>query len=63
LAAVALAVATTILIKMGKAKYVWITVIPLVVDAANTLKASYHKIFFIDPKLGFFSQTSGSGKL
>jgi carbon starvation protein len=58
LAAVALAVATTIIIKMGKLKYAWVTLIPLAFDAANTLKASYHKIFSADPKLGFFSQAS-----
>jgi carbon starvation protein len=58
LAAVALAVATTIIIKMGKLKYVWITLIPLAFDAANTLAASYYKIFSSDPKLGFFAQAS-----
>ncbi|HZY56207.1 MAG TPA: carbon starvation CstA 5TM domain-containing protein [Rubrobacteraceae bacterium] len=58
LAAVALCVATTIIIKMGKLKYAWVTLIPLAFDAANTLKASYHKIFSADPKLGLFSQAS-----
>ncbi len=58
LAAVALAVATTILLKMGKLKYVWVTLIPLAFDAASTLTASYHKIFSTDPKLGFFAQAS-----
>ena len=58
LAAVALAVATTILIKMGKLKYVWVTMIPLAFDAVSTLLASYHKIFSADPKLGFFAQAS-----
>jgi len=58
LAAVALAVATTILLKMGKLKYVWVTLIPLAFDAVSTLTASYYKIFSTDPKLGFFSQAS-----
>jgi carbon starvation protein len=58
LAAVALAVATTIIIKMGKLKYAWVTVLPLAFDAANTLAASYYKIFSGDPKLGFFAQAS-----
>ena len=58
LAAVALAVATTIIIKMGKLKYAWVTLIPLAFDAANTLAASYYKIFSPDPKLGFFAQAS-----
>ncbi|TWF91673.1 carbon starvation CstA family protein [Saccharopolyspora dendranthemae] len=56
LAAVALAVATTLLIKAGKAKYAWVTLIPLVFDAAVTLTASWQKIFSADPKIGFFSQ-------
>jgi len=58
LAAVALAVGTTILLKMGKLKYVWVTLIPLAFDAASTLTASYYKIFSTDPKLGFFAQAS-----
>jgi carbon starvation protein len=58
LAAVALAVATTIILKMGKVRYVWVTLIPLAFDAASTLTASYYKIFSSDPKLGFFAQAS-----
>ncbi|MFI0463729.1 carbon starvation CstA family protein [Saccharopolyspora sp. 5N102] len=56
LAAVALAVATTILIKTGRAKFAWVTVIPLAWDAAVTLVASWQKIFSADPKIGFFAQ-------
>jgi carbon starvation protein len=56
LAAVALTVATTLLIKSGRAKYAWVTGIPLAWDAAVTLTASWQKIFSGDPKLGFFSQ-------
>ena len=56
LAAVALTVATTLLIKRGKLKWAWVTGIPLAWDAAVTLTASYQKVFSGDPKLGFFAQ-------
>ena len=53
LAAVALTVGTTILIKMGKLRYAWVTGLPLAWDAAVTLTASWMKIFSSDPTLGF----------
>jgi carbon starvation protein len=56
LAAVALALATTLLIKHGKLKWAWITGIPLAWDVAVTLTASYQKVFSDNPKLGFFAQ-------
>ncbi|GAA0508660.1 carbon starvation CstA family protein [Saccharopolyspora erythraea] len=56
LAAVALAVATTILIKSGRAKYAWVTLVPLAWDAIVTLTASWQKVFSDDPKIGFFAQ-------
>jgi carbon starvation protein len=56
LAAIALAVATTLLIKHGKAKYAWVTGIPLAWDAAVTLTASWQKVFSDTPTLGFFAQ-------
>jgi carbon starvation protein len=56
LAAVALAVATTILIKSGKLRYAWVTAVPLVWDAVVTLTASWQKVFSPDAKLGFFAQ-------
>jgi carbon starvation protein len=55
LAAVALTVGTTILIKMGKLRYAWVTALPLAWDAAVTLTASWQKIFSPDPLLGFFA--------
>jgi len=58
LAAIALAVATTLLIKAGKLKWAWVTGVPLVWDAVVTLTASYQKVFSDDPRLGFFAQRS-----
>lgn len=56
LAAIALTVATTILIKTGRLKWAWVTGIPLLWDAAVTLTASWQKVFSDDPVLGFFAQ-------
>ena len=56
LAAVALTVCTTLLIKKGKLKWAWVTAVPLAWDAVVTLTASYQKVFSDDAKLGFFAQ-------
>jgi len=60
LAAVALTVGTTILIKMGKLRYAWVTALPLAWDVAVTLTASWMKIFSANPTLGFFAQRSAA---
>src|SRR6266508_699279 len=56
LAASALTVATTILIKSGKLRWAWVTGVPLSWDVVVTLTASWQKVFSADTKLGFFAQ-------
>jgi carbon starvation protein len=56
LACVALVVATTILIKMQRLRWLWVTVLPMIWLVTVTMTASYEKIFSTNPRIGFLSQ-------
>lgn len=55
LAAIALCVATGILVKSGKIKYAWITGLPLLWLVIVTSTAAWQKIFSDDIRVGFFA--------
>jgi carbon starvation protein len=55
LAAIALCVATGILVKSGKLKYAWITGLPLVWLVTITTTAAWQKIFSDDVRVGFLA--------
>ncbi len=56
LATVALCVATTIIVKVHRARYAAVTLAPLAWLVAVTFTASWHKIFDSNPRVGFLSQ-------
>jgi len=55
LAAIALCVATGILVKSGRLKYVWVTAVPLAWLVLITTWASFEKIMSTDTRVGFFA--------
>ena len=60
LAAIALTLATTLLIKHGKLKWAWVPGIPLVWDLIVTMTASWQKVFSDNPAIGYFAQASAA---
>jgi carbon starvation protein len=55
LGVVALVVATTILMKMGRLRWLWVTMIPMAALITITMTAGYQKVFDINPRIGFLS--------
>ena len=69
LAGIALLLCTTVLVKMKRERYVWVTLVPTAWLLVTTLTAGVQKIFHADPKVGFlalarkFSAAAAEGKV
>jgi len=55
LAAIALCVATTIIVKSGRARFAWVTVLPLIWLVIVTSTAAWAKLFDAAPRIGFLA--------
>jgi carbon starvation protein len=55
LATIALCVSTTVLVKMGKGRFVWVTLAPLGWLVSVTMTASWQKIWHPNPRIGFLA--------
>ncbi|MBK6848620.1 MAG: carbon starvation protein A [Proteobacteria bacterium] len=58
LATTALVIVTTIWLRSGRARYVWVTALPLTFLLAVTLTAGLQKIFHPDPRIGFLAEAA-----
>ncbi len=69
LAAIALILASTVLVKMKRERYAWVTLIPTAWLLICTLTASYQKLFHSNPRIGFlaharlFSEAAARGEV
>jgi carbon starvation protein len=69
LAGIALLLCSTVLVKMKRERYVWVTLAPTAWLLVTTLTAGIEKIFSPDPRLGFlalahkFSAAAAEGKV
>jgi carbon starvation protein len=69
LAGIALLLCTSVLVKMKREKYVWVTLVPTAWLLITTLTAGVEKIFHPDARIGFlalarkFSAAAAEGKL
>lgn len=69
LAAIALVLATVVLLRMKRQRYAWVTLLPTIWLLACTLTAGAQKVFSDDPKIGFlahaarFRAAAGNGEL
>jgi carbon starvation protein len=67
LAAIALILCTSVLVKMKRERYVWVTLVPTAWLLVTTLSAGVQKIFSSNPRIGFlalankFSQAAANG--
>jgi carbon starvation protein CstA len=55
LAGIALLLCTSVLVKMKRERYVWVTLLPTAWLLVTTLTAGIQKVFHPDPRIGFLS--------
>ncbi len=62
LAAIALCVATSIIVKSGKVRYVWVTALPLTWLVIITTSAAWQKLFSPELRIGFLAHARDLGE-